>query len=57
MSFMIDPYDYRGVDPDKLWWQWALVLFGGAIGQIGLMVWLAGYIVRAISFLPGRGHK
>jgi di/tricarboxylate transporter len=54
ISFMINPYEYGQVDAGALRWQWGLLFFGAGIAQIGLMLWLAGYIVKAISFLPGR---
>ena len=32
----------------------SVAILGGALAQLGLVFWLAGYIVRAISFLPGK---
>lgn len=31
-----------------------MLVAGGALAQLGLTFWLAGYVVRAISFLPGK---
>ena len=42
------------IDPDKVALKAKLALAGGGFFQIGLIVWLAGYIVHAISFLPGK---
>jgi di/tricarboxylate transporter len=54
---LISPSDYSGVgeiDQDQVVLKAALSMLGGGFLQIGLVVWLAGYIVNAISFLPGR---
>jgi hypothetical protein len=53
-SLMIDPVDYAGIDHDKIALQWNLLIGGGALAQIGFFLLLVGYILRAISFLPGR---
>ena len=42
------------IDPDKIAMKAKLALAGGGFFQIGLIVWLVGYIVHAISFLPGK---
>ena len=50
-----EPVDYMGrVDPEKV--AHAALLMGGAEAflQLGVLMLLAGYIVRAISFLPGK---
>ncbi|MEA3033571.1 MAG: hypothetical protein QOH86_1587 [Sphingomonadales bacterium] len=31
-----------------------MIVCGAGLAQLGLTFWLAGYIVKAISFLPGR---
>ena len=50
-----EPTDYMGrIDPDKVA-NAALLMGGGeAFLQLGVLMLLAGYIVRAISFLPGK---
>jgi hypothetical protein len=56
-SMLISPSDYSGVgeiDQDQVVLKAALSMLGERFLQIGLVVWLAGYIVNAISFLPGR---
>ena len=42
------------IDPNKVAMKVKLAFAGGGLFQIGLFVWLGGYIVHAISFLPGR---
>ena len=39
---------------DEVGTSWNLIIFGGGLAQLGLLIWLAGYIVKAISFIPGR---
>jgi hypothetical protein len=48
------------IDPEKVARKAWLMVAGGGFFQTGLIVWLAGYIVHAISFLPsaeGRSAK
>ena len=32
----------------------SMFFFGGALAQLGLTFWLAGYIVKAMSFIQGK---
>ncbi|MFO1259596.1 MAG: hypothetical protein U1E68_00745 [Sphingomonadaceae bacterium] len=47
-------YSFSDVDPDRLALKYSLSLIGGGMLSLGLIIWLAGYIVFAISFLPGK---
>jgi len=47
-------YSFREIDPERLALKSNLMLFGGSGLQVGAMVWLAGAIIEAISFLPGK---
>jgi len=40
------------IDPDKLQTKAILTLLSEGFFGLGLVLWLAGYIVHAISFLP-----
>ena len=33
---------------------WNFTIIGAGLAQLGLVFWLAGYVVKAISFLPGK---
>jgi hypothetical protein len=56
ISAMTGTTEYGAIDPDKTAMKAALSLIGGGILQVGLVAWLAGYIVHALSFLPGRDN-
>jgi hypothetical protein len=43
------------IDPDKLQTKAILTLLSEGFFGLGLVLWLAGYIVHAISFLPTKG--
>ena len=58
-SFMdVTNYSYltsgTTIDAEKLAAKAVLMLLGEGCFALGLILWLAGYIVYAISFLPGR---
>ena len=42
------------IDPDKVAMKALLALGAGGAFGLGLILWLAGYVVHAISFLPGK---
>jgi choline-glycine betaine transporter len=53
-SFFIETSRYGEINYGAINWRWNLMLFGAGLAQLGTLVWLAGYIVRAIFFLPGK---
>jgi hypothetical protein len=57
-SMDVTTYSYLAsgatIDADKLATKTMLTLSGEGFFALGLILWLAGYIVYAISFLPGR---
>ena len=48
-----DVSPYGSLDVDKLAMQWNLLMGGTALAHIGFLLLLVGFVVRAISFLPG----
>ncbi len=42
------------IDPAKVALKSLLFLIASGSFSLGIVLWLAGYIVKAISFLPGR---
>ena len=52
-SLMVSTTGYDGpLDPNALSMKWALAWFGAGFFHFGLLIWLVGYVVHAISFLP-----
>jgi uncharacterized membrane protein YvbJ len=45
------------IDPDKVAMKALLAVCAEGAFGLGLILWLAGYIVHAISFLPGKEDK
>lgn len=50
-----DTRGYNGVDVSALATQWMLFYFGGAAIALGGLLVITGWIIQAISFLPGKG--
>jgi hypothetical protein len=57
-SLLVSTTGYDGsLDPNALSMKWALAWFGAGFFHFGLLIWLVGYVVHAISFLPGKNEK
>ena len=54
MSFSTGTSSYGEIDPAALAAKWNLLIGGGGLLQIGIFLVIAGTIVRAIWFLPGK---
>lgn len=53
-SLLIDAKNYNGVDVDALASKWILLYLSGAAIGGAILLFMTGWIIRAISFLPGR---
>ena len=52
-SFLVNTTGYDGsLDVDALNMKLAFTWFGAGFFHFGLLIWLVGYVVHAISFLP-----
>jgi protein-S-isoprenylcysteine O-methyltransferase Ste14 len=57
-SFAVSVTSYDGsLDAKALAWKWLLTWTGAGMLHLGLLIWLVGYIVHAISFLPGKDEQ
>ena len=51
-SYASDLTLYEAAADVAFYWNW--VVFGSGLLSLGILVWSVGYIVQAISFLPGK---
>ena len=49
--------DFESINPIAIALKWVAALFGAALGNFGLLLWLVGHIIYAISFLPGKDEN
>lgn len=45
---------YSGIDADALVLKWMLIYIGGGLISAAFLLFITGWIINAISFLPGR---
>lgn len=45
---------YGGIDADALVLKWMLIYVGGGLISAAFLLFIAGWIINAVSFLPGR---
>ncbi len=52
-SFLVTTEQFGEVDVQGIALPWMLQILAGSFFYLALLIGLAGYIVRAISYLPG----
>ena len=45
---------YSGIDADTLVLKWMLIYVGGGLISAAFLLFITGWIINAVSFLPGR---
>ena len=53
-GMIIDASGYSGVDAGDLVAKWMMLYAGGGLISTAFILFIAGWIIQAISFLPGR---
>lgn len=54
LSFTVNTSTYSGVDVDALFYRWSLLSIAGGLIGMAFILFICGWIIRAISLLPGR---
>lgn len=54
VGLAMDARKYDGIDVDLMLAKWALIYIGGGAIGVALLLFVAGWIIEALSFLPGR---
>jgi ribosomal protein L40E len=49
--------DFEAINPIAIALKWIAALLGAALANLGLLLWLVGHIVYAISFLPRKAEN
>ena len=53
-AFLVETKGYSGVDVDGVILRWSLISLAGSAVGIAFILFITGWIIHAISFLPGR---